>query len=117
MQTHSRSHKFYDMYAIYNIFVLYMLICHSLRPACWQLTGTINCKIWPKVTYGLHIFIDTSISACVRVCVCVCVRICEIHMYINNKTQLQLQIFYAGDAAAAAASFEIVPSKDKRSSL
>lgn len=37
-------------------------------------------------------------------------------MYINNKTQLQLQTFYAGEAAAAAASFEIVPSKDKRSS-
>lgn len=34
-------------------------------------------------------------------------------MYINNKTQLQLQILYAGDACNAA-SFEIVPSKDKR---
>lgn len=77
-------------------------------PDCWQLTGTINCKIWPKVTYGLHIFIDTYIYS-VSACVCVSVR----YMYINNKTQLQLQILYAGDAWDAA-SFEIVPSKDKR---
>lgn len=35
-------------------------------------------------------------------------------MYINNKTQLQLQTFYAGDACDAAC-FEIVPSKDRRS--
>lgn len=34
-------------------------------------------------------------------------------MYINNKTQLQLQTFYAGDACDAAC-FEIVPSKDRR---
>lgn len=45
------------------------------QPACWQLTGTINCKIWAKVTYGLHIFIDTYIHKCVRV------RICEIHVH------------------------------------
>lgn len=63
----------------YITYLYYMLKPPTLPtdclPACWQLTGTINCKIWPKVTYGLHIFIDTYIYKCVRV------RICEIHVH------------------------------------
>lgn len=49
---------------------LQVQICISFFfSACWQLTGTINCKIWPNVTYGLRIPIDASIKLYVHISV------------------------------------------------